>query len=120
MILIDLFKIIIIFPFVIDWLLGLKNMSRKQRSFMLSPLYLVTMFVLLCYIFQLIPGIVIGFICLIAFVLYVFFLVRKKYRKVYVQYVVRTFLNEFYIIFQKIYILLVVVGILYKGVSGEF
>ena len=52
--------------------------------------------------------------------LYVFFLVRKKYRKVYLQYLVRTFLNEFYIIFPKIYILLVVVGILYKGVSGEF
>ena len=86
MILIDLFKIIIIFPFVIDWLLGLKKVSSKQRSFILSPLYLVTMFVLLCYIFQLIPGIVISFICLIAFVLYVFFLVRKKYRKVYLQY----------------------------------
>lgn len=119
MILIALVKIIIIFPFLIDWLLAWQKLSKKRRSFMLTPLYLVTTILFFMYIFKPIIGLILFALSIAAFVIYVVFIVRRKYRRVYFQYIVRNFLEEYYEIFPKIYLLLLIVGSLYLSFSGN-
>ncbi len=115
MLIVSLIKIILIFPFIIDVILKIANVGKNQRSFIVTPFYLITTIIMITYILSGVLGWIVSFVLIALYSLYVYFLVKKKYRKVYTSYVIRNYLREYYIIFPKLYVLLVVVGSVYLG-----
>ena len=112
MFLIVIFKVIIIIPFIIDLLLRMTKISDKQRAFIVSPLYLTTMWFLIKQIMmEIILYTFIMYITIILITLLLtYIIVKKKYKKVYLNYLIRTFLNTYYKLFIIIYITLVIIG----------
>lgn len=113
MIILDLLKIIILCPFIVDFILAICKFSLKKRGFLLTPLYIITLLVLLLITFPKAFAISAFCIFLAVFMVYVLYIVKQKYRKVYPKVVIRTSLTEFHAMFFNIYLILVVIGSIY-------
>lgn len=110
MIVLKFFKIIVLFPFLVDIFLTICQVSLKKRGFLLTPLYFITMLILLYVPFDKIIATLLLLFFLIFFFIEIFKIVKHKYRKIYPQYVIRTAMVKFHDIFFKLYILLVLLG----------
>ncbi|MGL5021523.1 MAG: hypothetical protein ACRC5R_05840 [Mycoplasmatales bacterium] len=117
MLLIAIFRIIMIFPFII-YLFFVSNGSTKKKSRLISAsFYLLSMYFITSYIFPQLETILIVLSINLVFLLMALFQIKSKYRTIILNYIIKEYLNvlgKYYIV---IYITLMLIGMIKEYVN---
>lgn len=110
MIIIGAVKAILIFPFIIYFLLYFMTKSEKQSFLLAAPIYLVSLALILRYLFGLTMGIVTFIVVLLGLLYITIELSRQK--KGLIGHFIRTFFVTTGRFYPPIYILLIILGVI--------
>jgi hypothetical protein len=112
MLLIALFRVLMIFPFVLYFLLTLYGTSSKSAKLICSFFYILSFYFIADYVLTTLT-LVIFFILVFTVVLFLAFQsTKKKYHRLILDKVIRNFLLKFASIYPLIYIMLMIYGVI--------
>jgi hypothetical protein len=110
MLLIALFRVLMIFPFVLYFLLTLYGTSSKSAKLICSFFYILSAFFIADYVFSGI-GLIVFLIIIYSLVLFLAFQsTKQKYHRLILDKVIKNFLYKFSIIYPFIYVSLMTYG----------
>ncbi len=112
MILLDILRFILVFPFVILLVLKYLGYPRKQRNIIVAPVYFYTFIRLTAFVFDdLVTLSVIASFLLLTFIIS-YRLIKNEYKNILANHLVRKYFFVFARMFPIYYVLIVIIGII--------
>lgn len=111
MIFLSIFRLIMIFPFMVYFILVLNTKSTKQAKIMIAPLYFLSTGFIVKYLFETPQVILILSLIVIMTVILSLRILRSKYKLFSFSKLIRQTLRTFSTIYPMIYVILFIYGV---------